>query len=105
VDGEMPAPLLLDVREPADFRAGRAPGAVLRPVSTIHLTLDTIPRDRPILVICYEGHTSAAVTGFLLRRGWPDVVSVDGGMNAWQQAGLPMRQGPLEPGEGEKPAP
>jgi 3-mercaptopyruvate sulfurtransferase SseA len=26
---------------------------------------------------------------------------VDGGINAWQRAGLPVRSGPIEPGEGE----
>jgi rhodanese-related sulfurtransferase len=103
VDGEIPAPLLLDVREPADFRTSRAPGAVLRPVSTFHLTMGSIPRDRPLLVICYEGNTSAAVTAFLLRQGWSDVASVEGGMNAWRSAGLPTRLGPLAAGEGELP--
>ncbi len=98
--GEPPA-VLLDVREPEDFRVVRAPGAVLRPVSTLHLTIDDLPRDRPIFVICYEGNTSQAVTAFMLRRGWTDVASVDGGMSAWRRAGLPIRQGPPEPGEGE----
>ena len=100
-DGGARAPVLLDVREPADFRVSRAPGAVLRPVSTFHLTIDSLPKDRPIMVICYEGNTSAAVTAYLLQRGWTDVASVAGGMSAWRRAGFPVRQGPLERGEGE----
>ncbi len=97
-------PILVDVREASDFRASRAPGAVLRPASTFHLTLDTVPRDRPIMLICYEGNTSAAAAAFLLARGWTDVANVAGGMSAWRRAGLPTRQGPVEPGEGELPA-
>jgi 3-mercaptopyruvate sulfurtransferase SseA len=31
------------------------------------------------------------------------VVNVAGGMEAWERAGLPIRRGPVEPGEGELP--
>ena len=50
------------------------------------------------------GGRSAAVTGFLIRSGRTDVVNVAGGIEAWEQAGLPVRRGPVEPGEGEVPA-
>jgi rhodanese-related sulfurtransferase len=60
-----------------------------------------LPRDRPILVMCASGARSGAATAFLLRNGWADVWNVDGGINAWQRAGLPVRSGPIEPGEGE----
>ena len=99
--GGTPAPILLDIREPADFRVFRAPGALLRPVSTLHLTVADLPKDRPIMVACWEGNTSQGVTEYLLRSGWTDVVSVAGGMNGWRHAGLPVREGALAPGEGE----
>ena len=60
-----------------------------------------LPTDRPLLVICHVGGRSAAVTSFLTRAGRTDVVNVAGGMDAWARAGLPVRTGPLEPGEGE----
>jgi rhodanese-related sulfurtransferase len=93
--------LLLDVREPNEFQAIRAEGAVLVPMSTFVQRMAELPRDREILVICQSGNRSAAVTAHLLRNGWTDVVNVAGGTNDWAKAGLPTRRGPLEPGEGK----
>jgi rhodanese-related sulfurtransferase len=94
-------PVLLDVREPTEFAEVRAPGALLIPTSTLTSRLEDLPTDRPLLVICRTGVRSAAVTGFLARSGRDDVANVAGGMEAWERAGLPIRRGPVEPGEGE----
>jgi rhodanese-related sulfurtransferase len=44
------------------------------------------------------------VTGYLARTGRSSVFNVTGGMDAWERAGLPIRRGPIEPGEGAAPA-
>jgi len=97
-------PILLDVREPNEFVAVRAPGAVLLPTSLFTALMAELPADRPLMVICHTGSRSAAVTGFLARNGRAGVVNVAGGMDAWEKAGLPVRRGPVEPGEGALPA-
>ena len=97
-------PLLLDVREPNEFALVRAPGAVLVPTSMFAARMGELPTDRPLLVICHVGGRSAAVAGFLARAGRTDVFDVAGGMDAWERAGLPVRRGPAEPGEGSLPA-
>jgi rhodanese-related sulfurtransferase len=96
-------PILLDVREASEFAEVRAPGALLVPTSTFMTRVDDLPADRPLLVVCHVGGRSAAVTGYLIRAGRTDVVNVAGGMEAWERAGLPVRRGPLDPGEGELP--
>ena len=96
-------PILLDVREASEFAEVRAPGALLVPTSTFMTRVDDLPADRPLLVVCHVGGRSAAVAGYLIRAGRTDVVNVAGGMEAWERAGLPVRRGPLEPGEGELP--
>jgi len=96
-------PILLDVREMGEFVEVRAPGAALLPTSTFMSRVDELPADRPLLVVCHVGGRSAAVAGYLLRSGRTDVVNVAGGMDAWQQAGLPVRRGPLAAGEGDLP--
>lgn len=96
-------PLLLDVREANEFVAVRAPGAALLPTSAFAARIGELPPGRPLLVICHTGRRSAAVTGFLARSGRTDVVNVAGGMEAWERAGLPIKRGPVEPGEGELP--
>ena len=97
-------PILLDVREASEFAEVRAPGALRVPTSTFMTRLDEIPADRPLLVVCHLGGRSAAVAGYLIRAGRTDVVNVAGGMEAWERAGLPVRRGPLDPREGERPA-
>lgn len=97
-------PLLIDVRDPNEFAAVRAPGAVLVPTSVFVARVGELPTDRPLLVVCHVGGRSAAVTGYLLRAGRTDVVNVAGGMEAWEAAGLPVTRGPVQPGEGDLPA-
>lgn len=94
-------PLLLDVREPNEFLDIRAPGAVLLPTSVFMARIGELPTGRPLLVVCHVGGRSAAVVSYLIRAGRSDVVNVAGGMDAWARAGLPVRRGTLEPGEGE----
>jgi rhodanese-related sulfurtransferase len=96
-------PILLDVREANEFAEVRAPGAMLVPTSAFMIRVGEIPTDRPLLVVCHLGSRSAAVAGFLIRAGRTDVVNVAGGMDAWERAGLPVRRGPVGPGEGSLP--
>jgi len=97
-------PVLLDVREPNEFVAVRVPGAMLLPTSAFAARIAELPAERPLFVICRTGVRSAAVTGYLARTGRAEVFNVTGGMDAWEQAALPLRRGPVEPGEGAAPA-
>jgi rhodanese-related sulfurtransferase len=94
-------PLLIDVREANEFDEVRVAGAVLIPTSAFMTRVGELPTDRPLMVMCHMGGRSAAVTGFLVRAGRTDVVNIAGGMDAWERAGLPVRRGAVEAGEGE----
>ena len=98
-----PPPLIVDVREPNEFAAVRLDDVVLLPMSSFAERFGELPKDRPLLVMCAAGSRSAAATGHLLRNGYTDVVNVAGGITEWQKTGLPVRTGPVEPGEGELP--
>jgi len=63
--------------------------------------LPATPGDRPVLGRCQPGGRSTGVTSYLLRQGWEDVGNVAGGIDGWQRMGLPVRRGPVEPGEGQ----
>ncbi|MDX6206052.1 MAG: hypothetical protein QOF39_2109 [Frankiales bacterium] len=80
---------LLDVREPYEWEAGHVAGAIAMPMGEVTARLDEVPADRPVVVVCRSGHRSAQVTGYLARQG-RQAVNLDGGMHAWQDAGLPM---------------
>jgi rhodanese-related sulfurtransferase len=95
--------VLIDVREPGEFAALRAPGAVLLPLVELPARLAELPRDRDLLLVCRSGGRSLRATMWLMQQGFDNVSNVDGGMNAWRNAGLPTHSGPPEPGEGELP--
>ena len=97
-------PVLLDVRESNEFVAVRVPGAMLLPTSAFVARIAELPSDRPLFVICRTGVRSGAVTGYLARTGRSGVFNVTGGMDAWEQAGLPVSRGPIEPGDGGPPS-
>lgn len=87
--------ILLDVREPEEWDAGHAPGAV-------HIPLGQLPHrrpepGRPIVVVCRSGTRSAQATGALLAWGY-DAVNLAGGMQAWAAAGLPVEDVAGRPG-------
>ena len=93
--------LIVDVREPDEFTTERIDGVVLVPLSAFRDRFAELPKDRPLLMLCRAGSRSASATMFLRQNGWSDVRNVDGGMIAWRQAGLPIRTGPPDPGEGD----
>lgn len=99
-DGAQPA-LLVDVREPWEFAEVRAEDVVLLPLSGLQQRLDELPEDRELLFICRSGARSGQVTAFLRSQGRDDVWNVAGGMLAWEAAGLPVRRGTPDPGEGQ----
>lgn len=101
-DGQ-PQPLLVDVREVSEFAEVRAEDVVLLPLSTLPARIAELPQERELLFICRSGARSGQVTAYLRAQGREDVWNVNGGMLAWTRAGLPVRSGPPDPGEGKLP--
>ena len=81
--------VLLDVREPAEWRSGHAPQAILIPMGDVRARRDELPAAKPIIVVCRSGGRSAAITDALRAHGY-DAVNLTGGMCAWTAAGLPV---------------
>ncbi|MGN6331859.1 MAG: rhodanese-like domain-containing protein [Motilibacteraceae bacterium] len=81
--------VLVDVREPDEWAAGHAPGALHVPLSQLPQRLDEVPDDRPVVVVCRVGGRSAQAVAWLNAQGW-DTANLDGGMFAWVAAGRPL---------------
>jgi rhodanese-related sulfurtransferase len=79
---------VLDVREPNEWVAGHAAGAVHIPMAQVPARLAELP-ETEIVVICKSGGRSAQVTEFLLAQG-RKAVNLAGGTTAWQAVGRPM---------------
>ena len=81
--------LLLDVREPSEWKAGHVAQAWLLPMGRVARQRSDLPHDRQIVVVCRSGGRSAAVAEALRAWGF-DAVNLSGGMTAWALAGLPV---------------
>lgn len=85
-------PILVDVRTPGEFARVHAVGAVSVPLDKLRTLSVTAFRstDGHLYIICHSGTRAAAACQQLKAAGIEDVVIVEGGMQAWQSAGLPV---------------
>lgn len=81
-------PLVVDVREPREYRQGHVPGALLAPLPALLAGPGDLPRDRPIILVCRSGRRSARAAAHLHAHGYADVSILQGGMLAWEAAAL-----------------
>ena len=86
--------VLVDVREESEFAKDHLPGA-------IHLGKGVIERDiearfpdlnTPLVLYCGGGFRSALAADSLQKMGYTSVLSMDGGIRAWREKGLPLTQ-------------
>lgn len=87
-------PLVLDVREPGEFNAGHIAGSKHIPAGTLKSRLAEVEKwkDKPVLVHCASGNRSQGAASTLKAAGFKEVFNLQGGMNAWQQAGMPVEK-------------
>lgn len=81
-----PAPLVLDIREPFEWRQMRMPGALHIPMNSLPDRLSDLPKDRPIVVMCAHGNRSYGVTAYLNEQGF-DAHNLTGGITRWRMQG------------------
>lgn len=62
------------------------------PLNKLKENYDTIPRGKKIAVLCLKGKRSPTAAKFLLKKGYDDVVIVEGGMQKWIMEGRPIKQ-------------
>jgi rhodanese-related sulfurtransferase len=87
---------LVDVRTPGEFETVHASGARLVPLDRLNVQQVLAGRkasaDEPLYLICKSGGRSAKACEQLMQAGLHNVVSVAGGTEAWQAAGLPVEK-------------
>ncbi|NJN96510.1 MAG: rhodanese-like domain-containing protein [Anaerolineales bacterium] len=89
---KQPDVLLIDVREPDEYNAGHIPGVTLIPMGEVPDRLSEIPQDKTVVVTCRSGNRSGQITDFLREQGYENVHNMQGGIVAWEQAGLPVEK-------------
>jgi rhodanese-related sulfurtransferase len=90
--GEDADAVLVDVREPEEWREGHVAGARHIPLTQLPDELASLPRQAPIYLICRSGARSHRAAAYLLTAGFERPRNVKGGMIAWERAGLPVER-------------
>ncbi|MFO1464474.1 MAG: rhodanese-like domain-containing protein [bacterium] len=90
-DKEQPV-CLIDVRSPDEFASGHVPGARCVPLENLETEFQSVPKDDWILVACQSGRRSQAAADRLRGMGFLHVAQLEGGFQAWSQAGLPVHR-------------
>ncbi|WP_205699312.1 rhodanese-like domain-containing protein [Conexibacter sp. SYSU D00693] len=80
---------LIDVREPYEWEAGRIDGARHIELERLSSQAASIDKDTPVVFQCRAGVRSMMAAQAFKRAGF-DAWSMAGGIEAWDQAGLPL---------------
>ena len=83
---------VIDVREQSEYDEKHIPGVTLLPMSEIQGRVNEIPTDKEVILTCRSGNRSGQVTQFLQQNGFDNVHNMQGGIVAWEQAGLPVEK-------------
>jgi rhodanese-related sulfurtransferase len=79
------APVLLDVREPAELAQASVAEALHIPMREVPERLDELDAGQPLVVMCHGGGRSRRVAEYLLANGFEEVYNLAGGIDAWSQ--------------------
>lgn len=92
------SPVVVDVRLPNEWMGLRI-GTVLNiPLSDLAKGASKLDPKQPVVAVCNSAYRSSMAVGVLERIGFKEAMSLDGGSQAWIEAGLPV-YGPDKPGQ------
>lgn len=85
---------VVDVREPYEIEGplGVIEGALVIPLAEIEKRAAELADSGPLLLVCRSGRRSATACERLFARGFRELTNLEGGMIAWNRAGLPVRR-------------
>lgn len=86
--------LVIDVREPKDYKAGHVAGALNWPLNKLDSFMAEVPKysERPLIVVCKVGTSAGAAVKKIAGAGHADVARMSGGMMEWNAANLPLKK-------------
>ena len=86
---------IIDVSEPDEYVAGHLPESRNFPLGRLEERVSELSKfkDAPLILICQTGARSTGACKTLEKLGFSKVHSLEGGINAWRTAGLPLKKG------------
>jgi len=86
--------ILIDVREPFEFKGKRISDALNIPSSgNLERAADTLNREYTLFLYCTSGYRSSRVATTLYEKGFRKLCNLEGGIVAWRKEGLPVVKG------------
>src|SRR5580658_8309238 len=84
--------VLVDVREDSEWAQGHLPGATHLGKGVIERDVERFfpDKDDPLVLYCGGGYRSALAGDSLLKMGYTNVISMDGGWRGWTESGYPV---------------
>jgi glyoxylase-like metal-dependent hydrolase (beta-lactamase superfamily II) len=102
------APIIVDVRLPSEWMGLRIGPVLNLPLNQLgELAPTKLNRQEPVVAVCNSAYRSSLAVGILERVGFKLATSMDGGSEAWIEAGFPVIQAETSAGavsEGTEPA-
>lgn len=85
---------IVDIRDSGEYKSGHIPQARNIPSATLKDRLGELAKagDKPVLVYCRSGAAAQSACALLKKGGIANVRSLNGGLNAWQDANLPINR-------------
>jgi len=90
------APLVVDVRVPAEFGVGHIPGAINVPVAELEARLDELKHDNGVLLYCINGSRTRQAEAILYGADIPRVYHLEGAFCGWIQGKYPIEKGAVK---------
>jgi rhodanese-related sulfurtransferase len=87
------APLVVDLRKPAEFRIGHIPGAVNIPLAELEQHIDELRHDNGVLIYCINGSRTRQAEPILLGAGIENLYHLEGAFYAWIQGKHAVEKG------------
>ncbi|MEI6611426.1 MAG: rhodanese-like domain-containing protein [Polynucleobacter sp.] len=83
---------VLDLRPEEAFKVGRLPGAKSISATQMTAAIEKLKLDRknPVVIVCETGAQSRKAVAEVQKLGFVEVGSLDGGVQAWKDAALPL---------------
>lgn len=83
---------VFDLRPEEAYKVGRLPGAKFIKTSEITAAIEKLKLDRnnPVVLVCETGAHSRKAIAEVKSLGFAEVATLDGGVQAWKEAALPL---------------
>ena len=88
------APVVIDARTGIEFKRGHVPGAINAPPRKILLKTAKLPKDKDaeLVIYCMHGQRAWIAKKLLAARGYRNASFLEGYLEGWKKAGLPLEK-------------